>query len=83
MAAVGPTKLQLELDKFLGEAKRCLVNTEHGVLQQAEWLSRDVLLIEEGTSKFLLKIHPTLIEVQCVLQLPFFSLCIGTGTWIL
>ena len=44
------------MDEFLGEAERCLVNIEHslcatvpldGVLQQAEWLLRDVLLIEE------------------------------------
>ena len=44
------------MDVFLGEAERCLVNIEHslratvpldGMLQQAEWLLRDVLLIEE------------------------------------
>ena len=26
MAAAGPTELQVELDEFLGEAERCLVN---------------------------------------------------------
>ena len=52
-------QLSAELDGFLMEAEGCLIDIERsscdrndvtamdGLLQQAEWLLRDVLLIEE------------------------------------